>query len=248
MIHSKEERLLNSYNRGSRSEIREKRRKTNVILNSLIVLVIILIIVVSSIIFFGGNDDGAANKKDDDQIEDRQQNTDEMTDDDSSKEDMNRNDVSKEEPVSQDEPSMEEDKRNEEEADSNHSAELKIPPADEKDAVVTTGGENDNIKKTTENPNWQPIGTDQAGDHTSVFDRDSVDWTEMVQTISYATGVEESNMTIWFLGNNGHNRAVGTISAKDTKEKFKVYIDWVDGQGWKPTKVEELHEIENKQE
>jgi hypothetical protein len=70
-----------------------------------------------------------------------------------------------------------------------------------------------------------------------------VDWQEMLQAISYATGVDQSNMTVWFLGNNGPNKSVGTISTKDQSEKYRVYIDWVDGQGWKPVKVEVLNEI-----
>jgi len=62
----------------------------------------------------------------------------------------------------------------------------------------------------------------------------------MVQAISYATGIDESNMTIHFLGNNGESKSVGTVQAKDTKQKYRVYIEWVDEKGWRPTLVEEL--------
>jgi len=242
---------LNSYNRESRSEMRGKRRRTNLILNMLIGLVLLLIIVVSSIIFLGGNDDTASDKKNNEQTENKQDTKDSTSDSDKEKEENKENksedDVDKD-TGSVDETDQKDENKQDEKSDENETTELNITPADEKEAVVTTGGENDNVKKTIENPSWKPIGTSQTGEHTSVFDKESVDWSEMIQAITYATGVEESNMTIWFLGNNGHNRAVGTISSKDTKEKYRVYIDWADGQGWKPTKVEELNEIENKQE
>ncbi|EAR63631.1 hypothetical protein B14911_06818, partial [Bacillus sp. NRRL B-14911] len=92
------------------------------------------------------------------------------------------------------------------------------------------------------NPSWQPVGTSQTGEHTAVYE--GVDWNEMVQAITYATGIPESNMTIWFLGNNGPNQSVGTVSTKDQQEKYRVYIEWVDGQGWKPVKMEELNSVQ----
>lgn len=210
----------------------------------LIALVLLLIIIVSSIIFLGGNDDKTVDKKQDNQIENEQDSAlSEMedSDDESVVEDNKDKETSS---------SLEEEEGKEEQAeDSNEkSTAQNITPANKDDEVVTSGGENENVKRTIENPSWQPIGTSQVGEHTSVFDPESVDWTEMIQAITYATGVEESNMTIWFIGNNGHNRAVGTISSKDQQEKYRVFIDWVDGQGWKPTKVEELFEIDKKPE
>jgi len=47
-------------------------------------------------------------------------------------------------------------------------------------------------------------------------------------------------MIVWFIGNNGPNKAVATISTKDKAQNDKVYIEWVENQGWKPTKVQQL--------
>ena len=105
--------------------------------------------------------------------------------------------------------------------------------------VVSEGGNNPDVKATIVNPAWEPVGTTQTGDHPSgVYG--GVDWDEMVQSITYATGIDQSNMTILFLGNNGTNKSVGTIKQKDTGQEYRVYIEWVDGEGWKPTSVEEL--------
>jgi Domain of unknown function (DUF1510) len=47
-------------------------------------------------------------------------------------------------------------------------------------------------------------------------------------------------MTILFLGNNGENKSVGTVKQKGTQQEYRVYIEWVDDEGWKPTLVEEM--------
>ncbi|MBY0123879.1 DUF1510 family protein [Bacillus sp. S/N-304-OC-R1] len=226
--------------RESRSGSRGKRRKTNLILNLLIGLVILLIIIVSSVIFFGGSNNentaGKANDKKDNQIQENESSSDDQSEIDNNNTDSDAQETAQTNIESEDQDSSDDT--------TNNSPEKQDPaPANEEDAVVTDGGEGDNVKKTIENSSWKPIGTSQAGEHTSVYDADSVDWAEMLQAISYATGISQDNMTVWFLGNNGHNKSVGTISSKDQQEKYRVYIEWVDGQGWKPTKVEEVDKV-----
>lgn len=233
-------RNYDSSSRESRSELRGKRRKTNLILNMLIGLVILLIIFVSVKIFFGGNDENVASKEQ--QTESKQ---DEKNSSSEEKKDSTIDESKDEEKTDSETESIdtsEENSANEEE----NEAEVNPVPANEEEAVVTEGGSNGNVKKTIENPSWQPIGTSQAGEHYAVYDKESVDWAEMLQAMSYATGVDQTNMNVWFLGNNGFNKSVGTITTKDQKQIYRVYIDWVDGQGWKPTKVEELNEVEKK--
>ncbi|MFC0415788.1 DUF1510 family protein [Cytobacillus solani] len=232
-------RNYDSSSRESRSELRGKRRKTNLVLNMLIGLVILLIIFVSVKIFFGGNDENASEKEQ--KIESKQDEKDIDTEE-------NKNsaiDENKDEKQTESETENT-DESEENSADTEADDEIDPIPANEEEAVVTEGGSNENVKKTIENPSWNPIGTTQTGEHYAVYDKESVDWAEMLQAISYATGVDQSNMNVWFLGNNGFNKSVGTITTKDQKQIYRVYIDWVDGQGWKPTKVEELNEVEKK--
>lgn len=90
-------------------------------------------------------------------------------------------------------------------------------------------------------PSWQPIGTQQSEPHTATYSKNSVDWNEMLQAVSYATGLGTDDMTVWRIGNNGGpNKAVATISSKTDKKKYRVQIDWVENEGWKPVVVEEL--------
>ncbi|MBN8200638.1 YrrS family protein [Bacillus sp. NTK034] len=219
--------------RESRFGKREKRKKTNVILNSLIALVIILIIFVSAKIFFGGNNDQA--------LPADEQTASENNSKQNEKSEDNQNKEAEEDKDNVDKDSEEDEKEAEEnEADENEEEE----ESDEaKEQVVTEGGSAPDVEKTIENPAWKPVGTSQSGEHTAVYDQNSADWQEMLNAITYATGVDQGNMTVWFLGNNGPNSSVGTISTKDQSEKYRVYIDWVDGEGWKPSKVEVLNEI-----
>lgn len=125
----------------------------------------------------------------------------------------------------------------EDDKDSAKEEEASTQPTE--DTKVMVENQNDPaVQEAYTNPSWQPIGTSQSGPHTTQFDDSTQDWKEMTQAISYAIQVPADTLTIWYLGNNGSNKAVGTVTAKDTKQKYKVYIEWVDNEGWKPTLVQ----------
>lgn len=214
-------------NEGSRSGIRAKRRKTNLILNSLIVVVILLIGIVSFNIFFS-NDEGAADQNADGQENEQAAVSPDKKQD--SKASDNKDDS---------EDSDTKDKSEAEEADEESAEDEELA-----DPIVTEGGSDANVKQTIENPEWKPVGTSQSGEHTAIFDQNAVDWQEMILAYSYATGIDKNNMTVWWNENGGApNTAVGTVSEKGSDQTYRVWIEWVDGEGWKPAKVEEL--IEN---
>ncbi|WP_075982390.1 DUF1510 family protein [Bacillus massilinigeriensis] len=216
---------MNDELRSSRSEQRSKRRKTNLILNGLIAIVLILIVVISANIFF--DDNSKDDTKKDNKIETKQESTKE--DQDNTAEDSS---TTESEDVSTDMPSD-----TGEDLTQNGDNE---PVETNGEAVETEGGSDESVQKTIVNPSWQPVGTTQTGEHSAVYDSNSADWKEMLKAISYGSGVEESNMTVLFLGNNGPNKSVGNILAKSEQKKYRVFIEWVEGEGWKPTKVEVL--------
>ncbi|WP_256239685.1 YrrS family protein [Bacillus sp. V3B] len=218
-------------NEKSRSKLRSSRRKTNIILNSLIVIVLLLIVIVSSKIFFGNDQNDHADtslvktanglaEKDAETVGDKETDT--------NKENKTN---SQDKESASDDGEKTDDLNNE---DSNQNDQ----EGEEDQEIVTEGGSDPGVKKSIINPVWEPVGTSQEGQHFNAYS--GVDWDEQVQAITYGTGIEESNMTILFLGNNGPNKSVGTIVQKDTGQKFRVYIEWVDEKGWKPTLVEEL--------
>ncbi|MFJ7762190.1 YrrS family protein [Bacillus toyonensis] len=93
-------------------------------------------------------------------------------------------------------------------------------------------------KGSQTNPSWKPIGTKQGTKPEMKFNEGTVDWSEMKEAISYAVDVPESQLIFDFIGNNGNNKAYGNIRDKQSNKKYKVDIDWVENQGWKPVSVQ----------
>ncbi|EPC8418001.1 YrrS family protein [Bacillus wiedmannii] len=95
-------------------------------------------------------------------------------------------------------------------------------------------------KGSQTNPSWKPIGTVQGAKPEMKFKEGTVDWSEMKQAISYAVDVPESQLIFDFIGNNGDKKAYGNVRDKQSNKKYKVNIDWVENQGWKPASVQVL--------
>ncbi|MFB9989232.1 YrrS family protein [Bacillus benzoevorans] len=220
----------------SRIKQREKRRKTNIILNSLIVIVLLLIVIVSVQIFFKDDKKTASVATEEQVATEKEPGTLEHSNKADKADDINKDTASAENRNKTAASKDNEDEKNPADKDSDK----KDAKVKEDSEIVTEGGNDPDVKKTIVNPAWEPVGTAQTGEHSNSYG--GVDWDEMVQAISYATGIDQGNMTIHYLGNNGENKSVGTIQAKDTKQKYRVYIEWVDEKGWKPTLVEELTE------
>ncbi|KAA0759757.1 YrrS family protein [Bacillus sp. SH5-2] len=111
--------------------------------------------------------------------------------------------------------------------------------------VKTSGNENKEGEKTISqekssqtNPSWKPIGTEQGAKPAMKFKEGTVDWNEMKKAISYAVDVPESQLIFDFIGNNGNNKAYGNVRDKQSNKKYKVDINWVENQGWKPVSVQ----------
>ncbi|MGF2623809.1 YrrS family protein [Bacillus cereus] len=114
-------------------------------------------------------------------------------------------------------------------------------------SVKMNGNENKEGEKTASqekgsqtNSSWKPIGTVQGAKPEMKFKEGTVDWSEMKQAISYAVDVPESQLIFDFIGNNGDNKAYGNVRDKQSNKKYKVDIDWVENQGWKPASVQVL--------
>ncbi|MED2013110.1 YrrS family protein [Bacillus wiedmannii] len=112
-------------------------------------------------------------------------------------------------------------------------------------SVKMNGNENKEGEKTASqekgsqtNSSWKPIGTVQGAKPEMKFKEGTVDWSEMKKAISYAVDVPESQLIFDFIGNNGDNKAYGNVRDKQSNKKYKVDIDWVENQGWKPASVQ----------
>ncbi|SCV18395.1 Uncharacterized protein BCRIVMBC845_00865 [Bacillus cereus] len=138
------------------------------------------------------------------------------------------------------EATMIEEKKNEDKEAAQLEGKLKAEKS-----VKTNENENKEAEKTAShekgsqtNSSWKPIGTEQGAKPEMKFKEGTVDWSEMKKAISYAVDVPESQLIFEFIGNNGNNKAYGNVRDKQSNKKYKVNIDWVENQGWKPESVQ----------
>ncbi|WP_176142537.1 YrrS family protein [Halobacillus hunanensis] len=111
----------------------------------------------------------------------------------------------------------------------------------EEDAVVKES-DKENVERVI-TKEWEPVATEQQtnGSHTVTYEKSTQDWQEILQAASKATSIETSNMIAWRVENGGGPQKVeATVSDKAQQQTYRVYIHWVEGEGYKPIKVEEL--------
>lgn len=205
-------------NSQSRKARREtlKRKRTDTILNILISIVFLLILIVGWNVIFSQGD------------------TDEATQMEA------KTEISSE-------SKSEKASRQKKDGDDSEKVEAKNDEEDAESEEMIVESDDPNVIKAVVHPDWEPIGTQQTGEHITQYDEGSRDRIEMEEAISYASGVERDNMIVWWLENGGApDKVIGTISTKDQTEVYRVYIEWIDGKGWKPVRLEQLRENDKK--
>lgn len=222
------------------SRVERNNRKSNRILNILIAIVFTLIVVTAAGIFLtggketaggqdgtgGGSSSGGTPESglaaDTDQ--------DEETGEDA--EDLEPGD----EPADQEDPEKTEDPADDQDGDDTSG---------EPGKVIRTPSDEGIVDETIVDTSWKPIGTAQSGEHRSIYSKGHIDWQEKIEAIEYATGIPESEMIVWYVKNGGGpDKSVGTVSTKDQKEKYNVHLEWVDGEGWKPVRLDRLNSLD----
>ncbi len=78
-----------------------------------------------------------------------------------------------------------------------------------------------------------------------MFAEGHIDYEEKLSTIFSVTSLSEENSIIWKITNNGSaDTAIAVVSSKDKEQKYRVSIEWVPNEGWKPVKLEKLNTLE----
>ncbi|MFF5396626.1 YrrS family protein [Peribacillus butanolivorans] len=242
---------------GSRFNQRDQKRKVNKIYNIAISVVSILIVIVAVSIFL--SDDGSDTEKATTEPKQTVEKDEKMkVDKPAGKEedtDLTKEDEDEDEDSKATEEGTEENTEDGTDTDANTDTNTDTNKDTNKDTnpdtdtektgdaelVEVEGSGDGNVATTYTSESWKPVGTEQSGKHTTSFQKNSVDWNEMSKAIAYGAGIDQGNMRLWWLQNGGSsNTAIGTVSEGDNPKTFRVYIEWVDGSGWKPVKVEEL--------
>lgn len=210
-----------------RSEMRQQKKKHTWV-NFAIILTVIGIVFFSATLIFGNNNDESA--------------TADMDDQDDTEETMDETNEESNEDVTVDAP-VDETVEGEETSES--------PSSDtNNDATEENGNDEEESYPELTSPSevvgeglWEPIGTVQEEPFVAVYERDHVNWEEMLRALKYATGLGEEMIT-WRINNGGdHLSAVGFVSDYSNRDTpFEVRLEWVTNEGWKPVYVKLLEE------
>ena len=207
---------MNKLKGNSRSTLRAKRKKSKIILYGSIVIVLILIAFVPYSIHSALNNK-AASPKSDQALATKKGSTNNQTNEGSSSQDQTQNDQTQSDQTQNDQTNS----------------------SDTTSAGNSSSSSSDSSQSSSTIAPETPAQTGQQQHNTS-YDSSSQDWQEMLQTISSATGIDQSNMTVWFLGSDKSipGGSVGTVSAKTKgSQKYRVNLQW-NGSGYTATKVE----------
>ncbi|WP_332647314.1 YrrS family protein [Lysinibacillus sp. 54212] len=221
----------NKLTKRSQQTSRTHRRNLNKMdktLNYLIAIVSILIVITLMVIFIG-NDDKDTNEIAKEQQENTESPVGQATEDDEQEEQEDE----AQEPAS--EP-------NEAESEETETTETE----QEDSGKVTVNASTDPIvKEVWQNESWQPYTTAQSGSHVSTFKKGHIDYEEKLGAIYSAIPLAKEDSILLRVQNNGNaSSAIAVVTSKDKQSKYRVSIQWVDGQGWKPILVEVLNSLE----
>lgn len=232
---------MSDFDRYTRVNKFEKRRKNTKLMSILIIAGSFLIILLIGLWIFGPDEDP-------EQPNNIASSNDDTTESDEQAEEENIDEAATE--TGQDSADSEESSSQNEEGESDGSE----SETDDKNENMQDPGEkeqvdpaaNDDVVVEAYTKEWQPIGTEQEGPHSVVYEDGSQDRMEMEKALQYATGLSEDNIITWWLQRNGDQKVIGTVSDKAETQTYRVYISWVDNQGWQPTLVEVLSENDQK--
>lgn len=118
------------------------------------------------------------------------------------------------------------------EADANPNSDVELENVDTDDELVVNAYTG----------NWSPIPTEQSEPHEISWEQESQDWKEMMEAATLATGVTEEDMSYLWVSGDGPQKVVATFSNKAESEHYRVYLSWIENEGWQPQRVDELKE------
>jgi cobalamin biosynthesis protein CobT len=227
---------MSDFDKHSRVNKFEKRRKNTKYISILLITGSVLLVVLFGMWIFGGGNDEMVDS--DDPSSDNGTTDDEIIIENDD-EDSEETEGTESNEAEENNEGTEEDENNEgteEDEDENNTLNEEV----ETEEAETS---DDNVIEAYTG-NWQPVGTEQEGQHTTDYSDGSQDRIEIEEAVSYATGLNQNDMTTHWVGNDGDQRVVATVSDSDHTEIYRVFLSFIDGEGWQPTKVEVLENVD----
>jgi|SRR5690625_18789 len=210
---------MSDFDKHSRLNKFEKRRKTTKAITILIIIAIVLLLILVSTFIFG-----------EDKSEEKESEPTEVI---VEEEDTEKPEEETTKPEDEDAEKENDDEDEDKDEDEDEDKEMETESVDPSD---------DNVSEAYEG-NWKPVETEQEGSHTTDYSKGSVDRIEIKEAIVVATGLDPDDMVEWKVENGGDQKVLATVSDHDEADIYRVYLSWIDGEGWQIMKIEEL--IEN---
>ncbi|WP_404404024.1 YrrS family protein [Jeotgalibacillus malaysiensis] len=227
----------------SRSDIQSKKRKQNIFLNTSIAVVFLLIAGVSAFIFLGDNENQAAETEEKTIAEQVQENAGAQDDNSNDTNELTASEIDSDDSEgNSDEDAESEEAAADDEKKKKEAAERKKKEDKKKENEKKEESDTNEDSERPSDGEFKPVGTEQTGEHVSSYEEGSVDWNEKLKAAAYATGLDMSTMTVWWVGNDGgpQKARVDVASPGAGAAEYRVHMEWVDQKGWKPVKVVEL--------
>lgn len=207
---------MSDHDTNSRLNRHEKRKKNKQKLLILISLGVVFCIILFSLIAFGGKEDPSEPELS--QAEKALKNKEEAGDRVSNQ--------------SEEIEIADEKRQSEEESEEESDVDIKEEESDDDNVIKAYSGD------------WQPVGTSQSGPHTTNYNDGSDDRKEIKEAVSIVTGINNDDIVELWVGNGGDQKVEATVSDQAGENYFKVYLTWIDDDGWQVKRVERLKEYQ----
>lgn len=223
--------------KSTRSNKYDKERKTVKILTFAVVIAALIVIILLIMSLFSGGDKPQETTTDSSSMIIKNSDDSAQSDVQSSKSSSESVESESKESESKESEESESKESESKESESKESESKESESNAKKEAEPT----DDNVEEAyTED--WEPVETEQEGEHTTNFNDGSQDRIEIKKAAAVAAGLNGSEMIEWWVENGGEGQVVATVSDSAQTKTYRVYLNWVDGQGWQPAKVEQLKE------
>lgn len=221
---------MNHLNKHSRVNKYEKRRKITKAITSLVIIGGCLVILLMALTFFSNKEDPVTKQEKND-------NNELQIDGDTEENEIT--DISNNDKINEEEQSNLDSSDNDEVSNEESIIDDKADNTDKVEQIQST--DDDNVIEVYTG-NWEPVGTVQEGPHVVNYNDGSQDRIEIDKAVVLATELNPDDMITWWVGNGGEQKVVATVSDSGENEIYRVYLSWIEHEGWQPTKVEKLKE------
>ncbi|RFA36328.1 hypothetical protein CAI16_04695 [Virgibacillus dokdonensis] len=225
---------MGDFDRVSRVDKFEKRRKNTKSISIFLIIGAVLVLILLGVWMFGGGDESSEENKDtsNEQAEAEDNGTEDSKEGDNNDQFTRVEDDEDNTQSSDNEKDEQDNIKEEEQAEDNSSVETEQVESSDDNVVKAFTGD------------WKPIGTEQKGTHTTNYNEGSQDRKEIETAVTQVTGLDKNSMVTHWVGNGGSPEKVeATVSTEDNTQIYRVYLIWIEEQGWKPTKVEQLKSV-----